>query len=161
PNTLSITASGPVFRNANRYDVVWISPVSSPPGAGGEFYWAEDYPDPNTGKTTWRFHSSSGGAPRELAAMTLSDEIRVFKATVQIAYPDTTPRADVFESLALDPRHTRSLNNVFAQEPSNRQQSLTLPVAFQFSGTGDTAGIGIANLLVSLTGVDVPSIIAN
>jgi phage tail sheath protein FI len=165
-NGFASTSAGNVLRGATPYDLVWISPVTSPPGSGGALYWAESYISRTTNATTWRFHAIDGSIT-ELQSITTPTEIRVLRASVQITYPDSTSRTDVFDGLTFDPRHPNSLSVTFAQNPSNRQQALTLPVVFQYPNSDPTqgnfdvgCGIEIFQVLLAQVPFDVVGLIS-
>jgi len=152
--------AGNVLRGANAFDMVWISPVGSPPGAGGDFYWAEQYFDKTTGRDSFRFHNLSGAVTDITTLRPGSDEVRILTASVEIDYPDSVTRSDVFTGLTFDPRAAQSFGQFFGPSLSNRQLELTVPVTFSFSDTTAAAGIEIAQIMLAQTGVDMPGLIA-
>jgi hypothetical protein len=153
--------SGNVLRGASPFDLVWISQVTSPPGTGGQLYWAEIYFNKTTGTDTFRFHSQSG-AVRDLTSLAPgTDEVRILNASVEVTYPDGVARSDVFGGLTFDPRAAASFSSFFGAVLSNRQDQLTIPITFSFSDTTAAAGIGIAQLMLGqIAPVDVPALIA-
>lgn len=160
PASTSPPGSGNVLRGANAFDLVWISPVSSPPGAGGQFYWAEAYFDKTRGQDSFRFHALNGSV-RDITSLTPGvDEVRILNASVEITYPDSVTRSDVFSGLTFDPRADLSFSNFFGPALSNRHDELTIPVTFSFSDTTAAAGIEIAQIMLAQTGVDMPGLIA-
>jgi len=175
PNVLTQTTSGspPATINTLRgtlpYDVVWISPVSSPPnpGTGGSLYWAESYLNKATGQMSWRFHTAADiavGSGTDLANLPFGTEVRVLRANVQINYPDTVARTDTYPGVTFDPRSTQSFGAQFGAELPNATQQLQVPVVFSFSDSSAAAGIEIAqimlNQVLSQSGVTVPMMIA-
>ena len=105
--------SGNVLRGASPFDLVWISQVTSPPGTGGQLYWAESYFNKTTGTDTFRFHSQSG-AVRDLTSLAPgTDEVRILNASVEVTYPDGVARSDVFGGLTFDPRAAASFSSLF------------------------------------------------
>jgi phage tail sheath protein FI len=160
PASTSPPGSSNVLRGANPFDLVWISPVSSPPGAGGQFYWAESYFDKTRGQDSFRFHALNGTVRDITALMPGVDEVRILTASVEIAYPDSVTRSDVFASLTFDPRADLSFSSFFGATLSNRHDQLTIPVTFSFSDTTAAAGIEIAQIMLAQTGVDMPGLIS-
>ncbi|MBZ5621164.1 MAG: phage tail sheath subtilisin-like domain-containing protein [Acidobacteriia bacterium] len=160
-NVLSPAGSGNALRGGSPFDLVWISQVTSPPGAGGQLFWAESYFNKTTGQDTFRFHSASG-AVRELAALVPgTDEVRILNANVVVTYPDGVPRTDFFPGLTFDPRAAQSFSNFFGPVLSNSHQQNTNPITFSFSDTAPAAGIEIAQLMLGqIAPVDVPALIA-
>jgi phage tail sheath protein FI len=167
PNVLSQIVSGTpatlnnTLRGTLPYDVVWISPIASPPnpGVGGAFYWAEQYLNKATGQMSWRFHSTTD-VPTDISQLPLGTEVRVLKASLQITYPDSATRTDVYSGITFDPRSTQSFSGQFGASLASGTQELQVPVVFSFSDSGDEAGIEIAEILLSLAGVSVPGLIA-
>jgi phage tail sheath protein FI len=155
----NVLSAGNVLRAAKPYDLVWISPVSSPPGAGGAFYWAEAVFDKNLGRQTFRFHKADG-TTQDLATLPAGMEVRILGASVEVTFPDGVVRSEVYTGLTFDPRADRSFGSFFAPVLSNRHDQLTNPLTFSFSDTTVSAGIGIVRLMLSQTGLDVPGLIA-
>jgi uncharacterized protein len=140
----------PVLRGVNPYDVVWIadlsSPVLSPPGSG-TLYWAERYFDNDTNRMTWRFHPERGQMV-ELASLNPDlDKVRIVTLTVEVIYPGRFPRSETWENLTFHPQHQRSLSRIFAAEPNNRQQALTVPFIFE-TAQANMEGPEIAHTLL-------------
>jgi uncharacterized protein len=172
PNVLSQISSGGGLTNTLRgtlpYDVVWISPtpsVSPPsaPGTGGQFYWAENYLNQVTGQSSWRFHlttDTAAGSGTDISNLPLGTEVRVLKASVQITYPDSVTRTDVYSGVTFDPRGTQSFTGQFGPNLPNGTQQLHVPMVFTFSDSSVAAGIEIAEIMLSQTGVSVPNLIA-
>ena len=175
PNVLSqISSAGspPTVRNTLRgtldYDVVWISPspAGSPPslpGVGGKFYWAESYLNQTTGQMSWRFHlttDTAAGSGTDISQLPPGTEVRVLKASLQITYPDSATRTDVYSGVTFDPRSTQSFTGQFGPNLPNGTQQLQVPMVFSFSDSGPAAGIEIAQIMLNQTGVSVPKLIA-
>lgn len=159
-NVLSASTTGPTLRGANAYDIVWISPVTSPPGMGGALHCAEPYLNKATGAQSWTFHSASG-AVSDISTLTPGlEEVRILKASMQITYPDSAPRTDFFSGLTFDPRSAQSFSSVFAPVLNNQQQALTLPITVTFTDSSDAAGIKIAQLMLGQTSVTIPALIS-
>ena len=147
-NVLTSVAGASAIRNVSPYDVVWISHLSSPLGSGGALYWAESYRDLNN-NPAWRFHPQSGPA-RELSSLVAGfDDVRVLEASVQVSYPDSTPRDDFYDGVAFDPRNSNSFATLFAKKPGSRQQELIEPLIFLYSSNTPTAGIEIAQIMLN------------
>ena len=180
-NGLSGSSTSPAVRGLNPFDLVWISKVSSPPGAGGELYWAESYLNKNTGGPSWRFHDVAGNliyltadptdpvfltSPPPPLLLPGTDEVRILTANLQITYPDGVQRTDFYPGLTFDPRSDTSFSQTFATELNNSYYALTRPITFSFSDTGPAAGIEIANLMLAQVApvngvtVDVPAMIS-
>jgi uncharacterized protein len=149
-NVLINTASGPTVRSVSDYDMVWISPASAQ-GAGGAFHCAESYLNTATGGTGWRFRDADNNV--QLISALGQQEVRIFTASLQIAYPDGTPpvyqRADLYPGLTFDPRSQTSFAQTFAAQLSDSYYQLTRPIVFSFSDASLTAGIEIANLMLA------------
>ncbi len=175
PNVLTQSSGGspPSTTNTLRgtlpYDVVWISPVSSPPnpGVGGSLYWAESYLNKATGQMSWRFHTvndNTAGTGADLASLPFGTEVRVLRATVQITHPDTVSRTDTYTNVTFDPRSAQSFSGQFGASLANGTAELEVPVVFSFSDPSWAAGIEIAEIMLnqvtSQSGVTVPNMIA-
>ena len=183
PNVLSqIVAGSPAtltntLRGTLPFDVVWISPVASPPtpGVGGTLYWAENYLNKATGQMSWRFHLVTDTAPgsgSDISLLPLGTEVRVLRANLQIAYQDSTPRTDVYTGVTFDPRSTQSFTGQFGPNLSNGTAQLQVPVVFNFAETSPpssappsvAAGIEIAQIMLdevwNQSKVSVPDLIA-
>ena len=175
PNVLSqITSAGspPTLTNTlngtQPYDIVWISPASagsppSLPGTGGTFYWAESYLNQTTSQLSWRFHLVTDNAPgsgTDISQLAPNTEVRVLKATLQITYPDSVTRTDVYSGVTFDPRSTQSFTGQFGPNLPNGTQQLVMPMVFSFSGANPAAGIEIAQIMLSQSGVSIPNLIA-
>jgi hypothetical protein len=164
PNVLTQNVSNGALVNTLRatsaYDVVWISPVASlpTPGVGGAFYWAENYLDKATGLASWRFHSAAGGVT-DISQLAQATEVRVLKANLQITYPGSVPRVDVYSGLTFDPRSPQSFAQQFGPKLANDAQALRMPVVFSFSDDTPVAGIEIAEIMLAQTGVSIPGLI--
>jgi len=160
PNVLTQSTGGspPTTTNTLRgtlpYDVVWISRVSSPPtpGAGGSLYWAENYLNKATGQMSWRFHTANDNTPgsgADISTLPFATEVRVLRATVQIAYPDTIARTDTYANVTFDPRSAQSFNGQFGADLANGTAELQIPVVFSFSDSSWAAGIEIAEIMLN------------
>ena len=168
-NVLGGKAGSPVLRSVNPYDLVWISPVASPPntpGTGGAFYWTESYLNKATGGPGWRFHDVNDNVTDLTTLDPAVDEIRIFTANLQITYPDGTQRTDLYPGLTFDPRSTTSFSQTFAAHLNNSYYALTRPIIFSYSDSSDAAGIEIAELMLAQAGpvngiaVTIPAMIA-
>jgi uncharacterized protein len=168
-NVLSGTTAAPIARSVQPYDLVWMSTVSSPPGVGGSFYWAESYLNKATGGPGWRFHDAFGTV-RDLTTLVPGvDEMRMFTANLQITYPvpfpNTPTRTDFYPSLTFDPRSENSFAQTFATQLSDSYYALTRPIIFSYSDSGDSAGIEIAQLMLAQVAavgglvIDIPAMI--
>jgi phage tail sheath protein FI len=150
-NVLVSTANGPIVRSVNPYDLVWISPVGSPPspGSGGAFYCAESYLNKATGGTGWSFRDASNNL-NDISVFPPSQfEVRIFTASLQITYPDSTQRVDFYPGLTFDPRSSTSFAQTFAAHLNDSYYQLTRPIVFNFSDANPTAGIAIAELMLA------------
>ena len=145
-NVLFNTASGPTLRSVNNYDIVWISPAAAQ-GVGGAFQCAESYLNKANGGTAWRFRNAHNQTC-DISTMG-HQEVRVFTASLQIAYPDGTTRTDFYPGLTFDPRSATSFAQIFAAQLSDSYYQLTRPIIFSFSDATLTAGIEIANLMLA------------
>ena len=168
-NVLGGKTGSPVLRSVNPYDLVWLSPVASPPntpGTGGAFYWAESYLNKATGGPGWRFHDVNDNVTDLTTLDPAVDEIRIFTANLQITYPDGTQRTDFYPGLTFDPRSTTSFSQTFAAHLNNSYYALTRPIIFTYSDSSDAAGIEIAELMLAQAGpvngiaVTIPAMIA-
>jgi uncharacterized protein len=151
-NALFNTASGPTVRGVNDYDMVWISPVASPPtqaGTGGAFYCAESYLNTSTGGVGWSFRDANNNLHDISTFLPGAQEVRVFRANLQIAYPDGTQRTDFYPGLTFDPRSATSFAQTFAAQLNDSYYQLTRPIVFSFSDASATAGIEIADLMLA------------
>lgn len=151
-NVLFNTATGPTVRGVNNYDMVWISPIATPPalpGAGGAFYCAESYLNKTTGGISWSFRDSSNAMHDISTIVPDEQEVRIFTASLQVTYPDGTQRTDFYPGLTFDPRSANSFAQAFAEQLSDSYYQLTRPVVFGFSGGSPTAGIEIAELMLA------------
>ena len=175
PNVLTqITGGSPVtvtstmLRGTLPYDIAWIAPaVGSPPAGGGALYWAENYLNKATGQTSWRFHSLTDNAPgsgTDIALLPYQTTVQILKATVQITYPDTVTRTNVYPGVTFDPRSSQSFNGQFGPSLASGTQQLQMPVVFSFSDSSPAAGIEIAQILLeqvqSQSGVAISDLIA-
>ena len=145
----NVLFTGPTLRSVNDYDMVWISPVSAQSGAGGAFYCAESYLNKATGGTGWRFRDADNNTHDISTLVPGQQEVRIFTASLQIAYPDGTHRADLYPGLTFDPRSANSFAQTFAAQLSNSYHQLTRPIVFSYSDASFTAGIEIANLILA------------
>ncbi|HEY1902788.1 MAG TPA: phage tail sheath subtilisin-like domain-containing protein [Terracidiphilus sp.] len=168
-DVLGGTSASPALRSVNAYDLVWISPVASPPnppGTGGAFYWAESYLNKATGGPGWRFHDVNDNVTDLSTLDPAAEEVRIFTANLQITYPDGTQRSDFYPGLSFDPRSTNSFSQTFAAQLNNSYYELTRPIVFSYSDASDAAGIEIAELMLAQAApvngvvVTIPAMIA-
>jgi phage tail sheath protein FI len=143
----------PVLRGVSEYDLVWISdrssPIDSPPGSG-TLYWAERVFDHQANQMTWRFHPEQGtGSPLNLSELDPDlDLVSIVTVDVEVVYPGTFPRSEVWENLAFHPAHRSSLSKVFGPVLNNRLRQLTVPIVVQ---AGSLLGPAIARVLLDRT----------
>jgi hypothetical protein len=156
-DVLGGTSPSPSVRGLNDYDIVWISPVASPPtlpGTGGTLYCAESYLNKSTGTQSWSFHDQLGNSLDLSQLDPSTQELRVLTASLQITYPDGIPRTDFYPGLTFDPRSQTSFAQTFAEQISDSYYQLTRPIVFQFNDysstpNADAAGIEIAQLMLA------------
>jgi phage tail sheath protein FI len=160
PNVLTqtVTPGSPptlntaTLRGTLPFDVVWITPpAGSPPAGLSGLHWAENYLNKATGQTSWRFHSASDNAPgsgTDISLLPLNTQVQVLKATLQINYPDSTTRTNVFPGVTFDPRSSQSFTQQFGPRVSSGSLALQLPIVFNFLDTSAPAGIEIAQIML-------------
>jgi len=174
PNVLSQTtvSASPPTVNANLrgtlpYDVAWVTPPAGSPPSSGGLYWAESYLNKATGQTSWRLHSASdnsAGSGTDVSQLPLGTQVQVLKATVQVVYPDSTTRANVFPGVTFDPRSSQSFGVMFGPKLASATQQLEVPIMFFFSDSSWAAGIGIAEILLneaqSQSGITIANVLS-
>jgi phage tail sheath protein FI len=147
------------------YDTVWVgdvvSPIDSPPGAGGVLTAHFDKTE-----QTWVFGTSATTAPGDLrlnasggASVPALDpdaghEVRLVTLTVTVRSDDDPTSSQVWSNIALDPRHRNSfgapdsLTELFKQNPNSLAQARTLPIVVLAGTSVQTGG----DVLDAITG---------
>src|SRR5579864_4874767 len=138
-------------------DIVWIdrepgaSPLSSPPS--GAFYRADLKLDPSDNAFHWTF--SNHAETRRLEDMTVDDRVRIVSLTVT-TLPDSPSIVPLTWAADFDHQHQSNgvadaLFDLFAQNPSNQSQALSLPIVV-LKGDALTTGVDVLNALLTAGG---------
>ncbi len=146
------------------YDTVWVgdvvSPVSSPPGAGGTLIAHYD-----KNEQTWVFGQTTTTGPNDLRLKAPAGsnapaldpaeghELRLVTLTITVRRDRDASSTEVWNNIALDPRHRNafgapdSLTELFKQNPSSLAQARTLPIVV-LAGGNVKAGANVLDAIV-------------
>lgn len=145
PSDPASTRVDRVVRGLRAHDVVRIASVGASPPSGGQLYRAERYFDELLERTSWRFVAEDGSSrslerPGDVTALDpAAEEVRLVTASVEVQFPGFRPRREVWDDLALDPGHERSLSRVFGRVLAKRDEHVHVPLIFDAGGASGPA----------------------
>lgn len=122
------------LREANAFDLLYITNGGVPVGAAEGFHWAEPLDGTvNPAGAHWRLFDSHGGTGTVEHALPHTAEARVVTLAVEVGWLDRlgrVERREQWDGLGAHPEHSRAISRVFAATLSSRKMEITVPLVF-------------------------------